>query len=124
MRYKIEGVFLVLIVCLISGCGPKVGNENGKGESDNNSKIEMSDNTKSTDFNISYGIEEVKQNDFRLEYNGEPVSLHSFVNCSTDIKTGIEISCIPIKCTLCQGHYDFSFSDFYFIFVCCVEASK
>lgn len=29
-----------------------------------------------------------------------------------------------IKCTLCQGHYDFSFSDFYFIFVCCVEASK
>ena len=41
MRYKIEGVFLVLIVCLISGCGPKVGNENGKGESDNNSKIEM-----------------------------------------------------------------------------------
>lgn len=24
----------------------------------------------------------------------------------------------------CQGHYDFSFSDFYFIFVCCVEASK
>ena len=31
---------------------------------------------------------------------------------------------IPIKCTLCQGHYDFSFSDFYFIFVCCVEASK
>ena len=49
----------------------------------------MSDNTKSTDFNISYGIEEVKQNDFRLEYNGEPVSLHSFVNCSTDIKIGI-----------------------------------
>ena len=84
MRYKIEGVFLVLIVCLISGCGPKVGNENGKGESDNNSEIEMSDNTKSTDFNISYGIEEVKQNDFRLEYNGEPVSLHSFVNCSTE----------------------------------------
>ena len=39
-------------------------NENGKGESDNNSEIEMSDNTKSTDFNISYGIEEVKQNDF------------------------------------------------------------
>ena len=31
---------------------------------------------------------------------------------------------IKIKCTLCQGHYDFSFSDFYFIFVCCVEASK
>lgn len=31
---------------------------------------------------------------------------------------------IEIKCTLCQGHYDFSFSDFYFIFVCCVEASK
>ena len=89
MRYKIEGIFLVLIVCLISGCGPKVGNENGKGESDNNSEIEMSDNTKSTDFNISYGIEEVKQNDFRLEYNGEPVSLHSFVNCSTDIKIGI-----------------------------------
>ena len=29
-----------------------------------------------------------------------------------------------VKCTLCQGHYDFSFSDFYFIFVCCVEASK
>ena len=29
-----------------------------------------------------------------------------------------------LKCTLCQGHYDFSFSDFYFIFVCCVEASK
>ena len=29
-----------------------------------------------------------------------------------------------IKCTLCQGHYDFSFSDFYFIFICCVEASK
>lgn len=29
-----------------------------------------------------------------------------------------------IKYTLCQGHYDFSFSDFYFIFVCCVEASK
>lgn len=31
---------------------------------------------------------------------------------------------ISLKCTLCQGHYDFSFSDFYFIFVCCVEASK
>ncbi|RGS66659.1 hypothetical protein DWX81_09980 [Roseburia inulinivorans] len=31
---------------------------------------------------------------------------------------------VKIKCTLCQGHYDFSFSDFYFIFVCCVEASK
>lgn len=31
---------------------------------------------------------------------------------------------IIVKCTLCQGHYDFSFSDFYFIFVCCVEASK
>lgn len=31
---------------------------------------------------------------------------------------------IVIKCTLCQGHYDFSFSDFYFIFICCVEASK
>ena len=31
---------------------------------------------------------------------------------------------IKLKCTLCQGHYDFSFSDFYFIFVCCVEASK
>ena len=31
---------------------------------------------------------------------------------------------LPVKCTLCQGHYDFSFSDFYFIFVCCVEASK
>ena len=31
---------------------------------------------------------------------------------------------IKVKCTLCQGHYDFSFSDFYFIFVCCVEASK
>ena len=29
-----------------------------------------------------------------------------------------------LKCTLCQGHYDFSFSDFYFIFVCCVVASK
>ena len=29
-----------------------------------------------------------------------------------------------LKCTLCQGHYDFSFSGFYFIFVCCVEASK
>ena len=29
-----------------------------------------------------------------------------------------------LKCTLCQGHYDFSFSDFYFIFVCCVETSK
>ncbi len=29
-----------------------------------------------------------------------------------------------LKCTLCQGHYDFSFSDFYFIFICCVEASK
>ena len=29
-----------------------------------------------------------------------------------------------VKCTLCQGHYDFSFSDFYFIFICCVEASK
>ena len=69
MRYKIEGVFLVLIVCLISGCGPKVGNENGKGESDNNSKIEMSDNTKSTDFNISYGIEEVKQNDCNITVN-------------------------------------------------------
>ena len=89
MGQKIIVIYLVLIVCLISGCGPKVGNENGKGESDNNSEIEMSDNTKSTDFNISYGIEEVKQNDFRLEYNGEPVSLHSFVNCSTDIKIGI-----------------------------------
>lgn len=31
---------------------------------------------------------------------------------------------VEVKCTLCQGHYDFSFSDFYFIFVCCVEASK
>lgn len=31
---------------------------------------------------------------------------------------------VIVKCTLCQGHYDFSFSDFYFIFVCCVEASK
>ena len=31
---------------------------------------------------------------------------------------------LKVKCTLCQGHYDFSFSDFYFIFVCCVEASK
>ena len=31
---------------------------------------------------------------------------------------------LMLKCTLCQGHYDFSFSDFYFIFVCCVEASK
>lgn len=31
---------------------------------------------------------------------------------------------VCLKCTLCQGHYDFSFSDFYFIFVCCVEASK
>lgn len=31
---------------------------------------------------------------------------------------------IALKCTLCQGHYDFSFSDFYFIFVCCVVASK
>lgn len=36
----------------------------------------------------------------------------------------ITISGYFIKCTLCQGHYDFSFSDFYFIFVCCVEASK
>ena len=35
----------------------------------------------------------------------------------------VDISHI-LKCTLCQGHYDFSFSDFYFIFVCCVEASK
>ena len=33
-------------------------------------------------------------------------------------------NCGDLKCTLCQGHYDFSFSDFYFIFVCCVEASK
>ena len=36
----------------------------------------------------------------------------------------VDISHILVKCTLCQGHYDFSFSDFYFIFVCCVEASK
>ena len=35
-----------------------------------------------------------------------------------------KIGIVNLKCTLCQGHYDFSFSDFYFIFVCCVEASK
>ena len=35
-----------------------------------------------------------------------------------------EQMCIRDRCTLCQGHYDFSFSDFYFIFICCVEASK
>ena len=35
-----------------------------------------------------------------------------------------ELIDVLLKCTLCQGHYDFSFSDFYFIFVCCVEASK
>ena len=67
VEQKIIVIYLILIVCLISGCGPKVGNENGKGESDNNSEIEMSDNTKSTDFNISYGIEEVKQNDICLQ---------------------------------------------------------
>ena len=76
VEQKIIVIYLILIVCLISGCGPKVGNENGKGESDNNSKIEMSDNTKSTDFNISYGIEEVKQNDFRLDI----ISLTLFLN--------------------------------------------
>ena len=43
------------------------------------------------------------------------------------LMSGIDIEqpkAIKIKCTLCQGHYDFSFSDFYFIFICCVEASK
>ena len=46
---------------------------------------------------------------------------------SVDSQIPVDISHILgnlIKCTLCQGHYDFSFSDFYFIFVCCVEASK
>ena len=42
----------------------------------------------------------------------------------TGKNVGITIIKIILKCTLCQGHYDFSFSDFYFIFVCCVEASK
>ena len=43
------------------------------------------------------------------------------------LRFDLHYSAIPaeyLKCTLCQGHYDFSFSDFYFIFVCCVEASK
>ena len=51
---------------------------------------------------------------------------------STTVFTAFHVFIIPyfyrfsifLKCTLCQGHYDFSFSDFYFIFVCCVEASK
>lgn len=37
---------------------------------------------------------------------------------------GTDTNIAPIKVYPCQGHYDFSFSDFYFIFVCCVEASK
>ena len=47
-------------------------------------------------------------------------------NSFTGAKYGVTYSDFikAIKCTLCQGHYDFSFSDFYFIFVCCVEASK
>ena len=40
------------------------------------------------------------------------------------VDSGIRKETAILKCTLCQGHYDFSFSDFYFIFVCCVEASK
>ena len=72
VEQKIIVIYLILIVCLISGCGPKVGYENGKGESDNNSEIELSDNTKSTDFNISYGIEEVKLYDFGWDIYGDP----------------------------------------------------
>ncbi len=46
------------------------------------------------------------------------------VNSSFKTLQEIYIDILALKCTLCQGHYDFSFSDFYFIFVCCVEASK
>ena len=64
------------------------------------------------------------------------VGKQAFKGTKTDIKVTVPAkkqtaykkllknSGISIKCTLCQGHYDFSFSDFYFIFVCCVEASK
>ena len=49
---------------------------------------------------------------------------HKEEKVCTQKEKSVQLDYNIIKCTLCQGHYDFSFSDFYFIFVCCVEASK
>ena len=51
-------------------------------------------------------------------------ALYLFCGKRCDSLPGSNSTGLCLKCTLCQGHYDFSFSDFYFIFVCCVEASK
>ena len=60
---------------------------------------------------------------YRLEMNDE-YGVVQLTNALNTNRQNLKLYESVIKCTLCQGHYDFSFSDFYFIFVCCVEASK